>query len=182
MYRYTTLNTKFSNFEKTAAGKDSILKLLVGGSPSKYTSELADIATTGAKLDEPLMDQIKRNTLARIEQGRRRGALEGMMAGGAMGSALGAGGAGLIGRSDEAMAAVKALGDAATADDILQAAYGGANPLAMLGGAGVGALGLGYAGKKIGAGAGRLGGLVQAGDDVGAIMRARAENKILSRM
>lgn len=182
MPRYISLNTKFSNFEKTASGKDSILKLLVGGSPSKYTSELADIATTGAKVDEALLDQLKRNTLARVEQGRRRGALNGLIAGGTVGSALGGGAGGLIGRSDEAMAAVRALKDGATDSEILHAAFDGANPLAMLAGAGAGGLGLGYLGKKVGAGTGRLSGLVDAGNDVGAIMRARADNELLRRM
>lgn len=182
MSRYIPLNTKFSNFEKTASGKDSILKLLTGGSPSKYTSELADMATTGSRLDEALLDQIKRNTLARVEQGRRQGALSGLIAGGTIGSALGGSAGGLIGRSDEAMAALRALKEGATDSEILHAAFDGANPLAMLAGAGAGGLGLGYLGKKVGAGAGRVSGLVDAGADVGKIISARANNEILKRM
>jgi len=182
---YTSLNTKFSNFEKTAAGRDSILGLLMGKAPSRATTEAADTLISGAAANEALNDQISRNLGARIEEGRRRGALRGMISGGSTGLAAGGLTGAVLPRPREALKALSDLGIKKpdyNAEDLVNTLLDGANPLAVLAGGGLGALGLGYAGKRLGAGMGRVKGLREGLADIPGITSRRLENEILRRM
>jgi len=182
---YRSLNSKFSNFEKTAAGKDSILKLLFGKSPSRATSEAADALITGSAANEALNDQISRNLASRIEEGRRRGALKGMLSGASTGFTAGGLAGAVVPRPRAALEAINNLhvkNPDYGVDELVSTVLEGSNPLAVLAGGGLGALGLGYAGKKVGAGMGRVRGLKKGLSDIPGITSRRLENEILKRM